>query len=862
MATTCGALQAVRSLFTEVVSSSEAFSIAKSSSKAPACTACRPRKNFSSGSAGSVDKITSGGASFGGMFAVGESAGVRSALESSFFGNDGAKRLMLTPCSGGIAQSRDYRCAAHANGLGSPLATADYALDETQTYEGASVGPYPMGLGEGLLSGRMGYSTSASSLEDNFDQNADDSELESDVEADGAYDELAIANLGLCKEIEEALIKRGILRLFPIQQAVLEPAMAGRDLIARARTGTGKTLAFGIPIMERITQENNEDRNARRFGRGPRSIVLAPTRELAKQVEREFTESAPNLVTLCVYGGVGIEPQMRQLKKGVDCIIGTPGRIIDLIERGSLDCSAIQYLVLDEADQMMSVGFEEEVEKILERIPAERQTSLFSATMPSWVKKLSRKYLSDPVTVDLVGNSQEKLAEGISLMCVRCTLPSKRTILSDLITVHAKGGKTIVFTQTKRDADDVSASLGRTVGCEALHGDIAQHQREKTLQAFRDGRFSALVATDVAARGLDIPDVDLIIHYEIPNDSETFVHRSGRTGRAGKKGTSILLYTDNQMRTLRNIERDVGCKFEPASPPAAEAVLEASAQQAVACIARVAPELHSIFMPTAEKLLREQGPAALAGAIAYMSGFTQPPASRSLLTFEEGWTTMRMVRAPGSFKGQLESARSVMIALSEHHKPAAATVGKIQLISDRNIEGAVFDVPEKMAKEILAIASDGEDVFDVVKELPRLQEEYRERGRSDNYGRSFGGRGGRGGGGGYGGDRGGGSRYGGGGERGGGYGGSRGGGGGYGGRGGGDFSRGGSRGASRSFESGSRYGAAPAGDAWDGGSRREREPEGRGSYGGSSRGMSFSGVCYFCKQPGHRAADCPVVGPR
>jgi ATP-dependent RNA helicase DDX21 len=201
--------------------------------------------------------------------------------------------------------------------------------------------------------------------------------------------------------------------------------------------------------------------------------------------------------------------------------------------------------------------------------------------------------------------------------------------------VYAKGGKSIVFTQTKRDADDVAFALGRVVGCEALHGDITQSQREKTLNGFREGRFSVLVATDVAARGLDIPNVDLVIHYEIPNDPETFVHRSGRTGRAGKEGSAILMFTDSQLRTMRLIERDIGCKFERIGAPHMDDVLRASGEQATQLIKRVHPELTDVFMQTAETLLADQGPSALAAALAHLSGFTQPPASRSLLTHEE-----------------------------------------------------------------------------------------------------------------------------------------------------------------------------------------------------------------------------------
>ncbi|KAL6647073.1 hypothetical protein ACP70R_014510 [Stipagrostis hirtigluma subsp. patula] len=381
---------------------------------------------------------------------------------------------------------------------------------------------------------------------------------------------LEIAGLGISARIVERLAARGITRLFPIQAtrysiamepydillAVLEPAMQGKDMIGRARTGTGKTLAFGIPIMDRILRHNEKNGS----GRNPLAIVLAPTRELARQVEKEFRESAP-LDTLCVYGGVPINQQMRVLNYGVDIVVGTPGRIIDLLRRGILNLSEIQFVVLDEADQMLAVGFDEDVEVIMENLPQNRQSMLFSATMPGWIRKITNKYLNDPVIIDLVGDSDQKLPEGISLYSIVSESYGKPSILGPLIKEHANGGKCIVFTQTKREADRLAYAMGRSYPCQALHGDISQNQRERTLSGFRDGRFNILVATDVAARGLDIPNVDLVVHYEIPNTSELFVHRSGRTARAGKKGSAILMYTYEQSRAVRVIEQDIGCRF-------------------------------------------------------------------------------------------------------------------------------------------------------------------------------------------------------------------------------------------------------------------------------------------------------------
>ncbi|KAG1334640.1 DEAD-box ATP-dependent RNA helicase 53, mitochondrial [Cocos nucifera] len=369
---------------------------------------------------------------------------------------------------------------------------------------------------------------------------------------------LDISKLGISEQIVSALSRRGITELFPIQRAVLEPAMEGRDMVGRAITGSGKTLAFGIPILDNIIRHQSQHRRKQ----VPSALILAPTRELARQVQREFKASAPSLSSTCLYGGIPIMNQVRSLRLGMDVVVGTPGRIIDLVQRGALDLSEVKFVVLDEADQMLAIGFQEDVESILSYLPARKQCMLFSATMPSWVNVLSRKYLNNPLVIDLVADSDQKLAEGISLYSIATTAPNKHNLLPTLISRYAQGGKSIVFMKTKKDAESLSRSMARIIGSRALHGNMQQFQRDKTLAAFRNGQFNVLVATDVAARGLDIPNVDLVIHFEMPNTSEIFLHRSGRTGRAGRKGTAVLIFTRRQQQAVRTIERDLGCKFE------------------------------------------------------------------------------------------------------------------------------------------------------------------------------------------------------------------------------------------------------------------------------------------------------------
>ncbi|KAJ9538258.1 hypothetical protein OSB04_030991 [Centaurea solstitialis] len=705
-------------------------------------------------------------------------------------------------------------------------------------------------LSEEAFKGLGVFDDEDSSLDDNSDgEYGEDESGSEDLEGGGNVtddDELAINNLGLPQKLVQILEKREITRLFPIQRAVLVPALEGKDIIARAKTGTGKTLAFGIPIIKRLTEDDEERISPRRAQRLPRVLVLAPTRELARQVENEIRESAPYLSTVCVYGGVSYNSQQNAIARGVDVVVGTPGRLIDLIGSNTLKLSEVQFLVLDEADQMLAVGFEEDVEHILEKLPAQRQSMLFSATMPSWVKKLSRKYLNNPLTIDLVGDQDEKLAEGIKLYAIPTTSTSKRTILADLVTVYAKGGKTIVFTQTKRDADEVSLALTNSITSEALHGDISQHQRERTLNGFRQGKFTVLVATDVASRGLDIPNVDLVIHYELPNDPETFVHRSGRTGRAGKEGSAILMFTNNQRRTVRSLERDVGCKFDFISPPAVEDVLESSAQQVVATLAGVHLESVEFFTPTAEKLIEEQGASALAAALAQLSGFSKPPSSRSLITHEQGWTTLQMTRDPALSRGFM-SARTVTGFLADVYATAADELGKIHIIADERVQGAVFDLPEEIAKELLTKDVPPGNTITKITKLPVLQDDGP---ANDFYGRfsnnrersSRGGASRRGGSrGGYGGGYGGGSRY------------SsdddgdsfrRGG---RGGGGGSSWSRGGAR-------------TGGGGSDWLIGERRSssRSPSFGARSPSRTRDRNFEGACFNCGQSGHRASECPT----
>jgi ATP-dependent RNA helicase DDX21 len=329
-----------------------------------------------------------------------------------------------------------------------------------------------------------------------------------------------ISSFDIDKATVALLAAKGILNFTPIQAESYNLLKSGSDMLARSRTGTGKTLAFALPLIQALAAQKEPGARLPR-GRKPRMIVLAPTRELARQVGEvcEMLAGVHQLRTVLFHGGVPYPPQQRALREGVDLLVGTPGRIIDHLNDGALDLSEVQYAVLDEADEMLNMGFKDDVETILQSTDGQRrQTVLFSATHPPWVKSVAREYQKDPKLVDVVGSGKSEAAstvEHIAVLTPEADAARART-LADLIAVHTKGkdARCIVFTATKREVDDlcVSAALA-PIGAQPLHGDISQKLRETTLQKFRDGHFSVLVATDVAARGIDVQGVDLIVQY-------------------------------------------------------------------------------------------------------------------------------------------------------------------------------------------------------------------------------------------------------------------------------------------------------------------------------------------------------------
>ncbi|WP_236795851.1 DEAD/DEAH box helicase [Amycolatopsis sp. GM8] len=339
---------------------------------------------------------------------------------------------------------------------------------------------------------------------------------------------------GVRPEIVRALAEAGIERTFAIQALTLPLALEGEDLIGQARTGMGKTLGFGVPLLQRIVTPGDGT---------PQALVVVPTRELCLQVTHDLTDAGKHLGirTLAIYGGRPYEQQIDALRKGVDLVIGTPGRLLDLAEQRHLVLGKVRALVLDEADEMLDLGFLPDIERILTMVPEERQTMLFSATMPGPIITLARTFLHRPTHIRAEENDAGAVHERTTQYVYRAHSLDKPELIARILQARERG-LTMVFTRTKRTAQKVADDLAeRGFAAAAVHGDLGQGAREQALRAFRSGKIDVLVATDVAARGIDVDDVTHVINYQTPEDEKTYVHRIGRTGRAGKTGVAITL---------------------------------------------------------------------------------------------------------------------------------------------------------------------------------------------------------------------------------------------------------------------------------------------------------------------------------
>lgn len=349
----------------------------------------------------------------------------------------------------------------------------------------------------------------------------------------------------------------------PIQAQTIPILMEGQDVVGLAQTGTGKTAAFALPILARI------DKSVR----SPQALVLAPTRELALQVAdsfQSFADHVGGLNVLPIYGGQAYGIQLSGLRRGAHIVVGTPGRIIDHLEKGSLDISGLRFLVLDEADEMLNMGFQEDVERILEDTPDEKQVALFSATMPNGIRRLSKQYLNNPAEITV--KSETRTNTNITQRFLNVAHRNKMDALTRILEV-TEFEAMIMFVRTKHETEEVAEKLrARGFSAAAINGDIAQAQRERTVDQLKDGRLDILVATDVAARGLDVERISHVLNFDIPNDTESYVHRIGRTGRAGRTGEAILFVTPRERRMLRSIERATNAPLHEMELPTVDQV--------------------------------------------------------------------------------------------------------------------------------------------------------------------------------------------------------------------------------------------------------------------------------------------------
>ena len=378
-----------------------------------------------------------------------------------------------------------------------------------------------------------------------------------------AVPEPTFADFDVHPDIVAALAEAGIIHPFPIQSMTLAVALAGHDIIGQAKTGTGKTLGFGIPMIQNVVSPKDEAFATLPHAGKPQALAVAPTRELAVQVSGDLERAgkARGVRVLTIYGGRAFEPQIQGLQRGVEIVVGTPGRLLDLAKQGYLDLSYVRSVVLDEADEMLDLGFLPDIEKLLSQTPASRQTMLFSATMPGAIVALARRYMTQPTHIRAMGEEKDgRTVKAVKQFVYRAHAMDKVEMLARMLQAEDRG-RTLIFSRTKRTAAKVADDLAeRGFAAAAIHGDLGQGAREQAMRAFRNGKVDVLVATDVAARGIDVDDVTHVINYQCPEDDKTYLHRIGRTARAGNAGVAVTFvdWDDLHRWTMINKTLDLG----------------------------------------------------------------------------------------------------------------------------------------------------------------------------------------------------------------------------------------------------------------------------------------------------------------
>ncbi|XP_064001645.1 nucleolar RNA helicase 2-like [Pogoniulus pusillus] len=576
-------------------------------------------------------------------------------------------------------------------------------------------------------------SQSASGDTDAGEQDSVAEEL-TEEEKEGAF-----SNFPLTQDTINLLKARGVKYLFPVQVTTFQPIYDGKDVIAQARTGTGKTFSFAVPLIEKLQSVSQDGRR----GRAPKVLVLVPTRELATQVARDFKNLTRKLSVACFYGGTPYKEQLDILKSGIDILVGTPGRIKDHVQNSKLDLSSVKHVVLDEVDHMLDMGFAEQVEEILgfaykkdsENNP---QTLLFSATCPRWVYDVAKKYMKDEYEqIDLIGKKTQRTATTVEHLAIQCRSSQRAGVLGDIIQVYSGSrGRTIVFCETKREANELAMNASLKQDAQSLHGDIPQKQREITLKGFRNGVFEVLIATNVAARGLDIPEVDLVVQCSPPKDVDSYIHRSGRTGRAGRTGVCICLFQRREEDLLKQVEHKAGITFKRVGVPTATDVIKASSDDAKKLLEAIPPAAVDYFRKSAQELIDEKGAvAALAAALAHISGASYVQ-QRSLLNSTAGFVTM-VLKCSIEMHTMGYAWRGLKEQLGEE---VDEKISSMRFLKGKM--GVCFDIPVGELSNIQEQWSDTRRwQLSVAKELPELEELPQEAGRGFSrfgYGRQGG----------------------------------------------------------------------------------------------------------------------------
>jgi len=524
------------------------------------------------------------------------------------------------------------------------------------------------------------------------------------------------SDLALNEAIENAVSKLGFETPTPIQAATVPELLAGSDIIGKARTGSGKTAAFGLPMLHHLAEGGKE----------PRGLVLAPTRELALQVSdalRSFAKGLPvRIVT--IYGGSPYPPQLKALRNGATIVVGTPGRVIDHMERGTLNLSQVELFVLDEADEMLRMGFIDEVERVFENLPADRQVALFSATMPSGIQRVTKRFMSNPKVIEVEATSLS--VDHIEQFWIRSPARKKLDDLVRLLLVEPSG-YTLIFCRTRRGCAEVTDALTkRGVAADAIHGDLNQAARERVINRMRAKSLSVLVGTDVAARGIDVSHLTRVINFDYPGSAETYTHRIGRTGRAGAKGKAITLVTPSEQRKLRFLKKAIKYDIKEISPPSNADI---AAQQRSALldelVATIGEKDLQHELAWLEDVSSDNDPAALAAAAIHLLNNTRgmdlaPPLpepkrerSRRDRREDDGSRSERSKRAPRNdaevtrvnevelFIGLGKTAGvrpgDIVGALANEFEVNGQDIGRVMLF-DRN---AFVGLPRSIAERVL-----------------------------------------------------------------------------------------------------------------------------------------------------------------